>query len=976
MKRAYLVLPLVGLALLGCRDQESPTEPPAPPGPSFALNTEQGAARDDARVLVGQLFPFGTLRTSARLQLEAIASDMAVEPPRVERAKLRALAFIVFTAALHHKGRLLDPSGPPTTLEGVLKLICDISIIAPLPRIREAICPLHPGTISGGDGFIVTVNSSADQIDDFVVSPSQNLVVKIPWGQGDVVLIGSRLQDDIPVQDLYLEASKPKWRVVLLPARDPLPAGTPDDRRFQISTCVDEDLESDVRTPLWKPYLRFLQVHADRSVTVPDPAPPLVERTEACVLADHPPLPDIGAASGPFSRLVSRGVHALRRLASIAASLLTPKPLFAGRNVGLIDVGGVGGFLDGFSDFPLGYVFPDLFIGDGEGGRPALGSSTVVQGGTVSVSSWTVTNVEAQSGRPRPDRPAGGAPGDVALVDHVGDVDVTLPAVRHGYYLSADNTLGEGDVLLTSTSTSRSLLTAGNSASVLGATLTIPTMWPAGPAHVLAVVDDQNQVPEIRPTAGNDANDGETNNIVALSVTVTGGDWDLTIDSLTQEPAQQSQVTVGVVVRNLGASVDAAFHVQLRLDRTSPSPMQGPSGLFLVTGLASEANTTVLQFQATLEPGEWRLTATADFNGVIPETNETNNVAVRDFTHGAAVGGISVIVMDAGTTAPIEGATVSLNASASKQTDNTGRVHFNNLSAGTYVVGVASAGYVAATQSVTVGADQTTVQFAMQVPTATALASGVPLAGVGFTVPLEATVTPAPPLGSIVEFFEGATSLGTALTNEAGTATRSVTLNGVLARQFFTARFTGTTSHGASTSPVAVQEKWQHFDDLASFTAALGAAVPETQDFEGLDLGTTVRAVIGSVLNVTSSFPTLGVFECTTKCLFGAGGDVRLLGNGQYDLVLLPPRNAIAFDLASQDPATGPASIQIFAALTGITIGERNLGADESTPNFFGIILTVPIQRVLVLEGPEVGGSGNEEIGLDNFIIASVPFSP
>ena len=262
------------------------------------------------------------------------------------------------------------------------------------------------------------------------------------------------------------------------------------------------------------------------------------------------------------------------------------------------------------------------------------------------------------------------------------------------------------------------------------------------------------------------------------------------------------------------------------------------------------------------------------------------------------------------------------------------------------------------------------------ISTATGLASGVPLAGVDFTVPLEATVTPAPPAGSVVEFFEGSTLLGAALTNEAGQATRSVTLNGVLARQFFTARFTGTTTHAASTSPVAVQQKWQHFDDPAGFTAALGGAVTESQDFEGLGLGTAVSAIIGSVLNVTSSFPTLGVFECATNCLFGSGGDVRVLGNGQYDLEFLAPRNAIAFDLASQDPATGPVSIQIFAALTGITIGERNLAADESTPNFFGIILTVPIQRVLVLEAPEVGGSGNEEIGLDNFVVASVPFSP
>jgi hypothetical protein len=344
---------------------------------------------------------------------------MTAAPPRTEPAKLRALGLIVFTAALYQHGKLLDPNGsaPPTTLDGALQLICDISIIAPLPKIQEAICSLQPGSIAGGDGFVVLVNSSADLIPDYVVSPSKNLVVKIPPGQGDVVVIGTRLLDGVPVQSVYPEASKPKWRVVLLPTRDPLPAGTPDDRRFQITTCVDEALLSDVRTPYWRPYLRFLQVHADRSVTVPDPAPPLGQIT-GCVLAEHLPLPVISAASGPLSQLAQWGGHLLRRVASTARALLTPKPVFARARAMVIDVGGVGALLDGFSDFPLGYVYPDLYIREAD--APTLSLASVQQGGTVGLSAWKVSNVALRP--PQPPRASvalrapGDAPGDVAPV--------------------------------------------------------------------------------------------------------------------------------------------------------------------------------------------------------------------------------------------------------------------------------------------------------------------------------------------------------------------------------------------------------------------------------------------------------------------------------------------------------------------------------------------------------------------------------
>ncbi|GAH58851.1 unnamed protein product, partial [marine sediment metagenome] len=40
----------------------------------------------------------------------------------------------------------------------------------------------------------------------------------------------------------------------------------------------------------------------------------------------------------------------------------------------------------------------------------------------------------------------------------------------------------------------------------------------------------------------------------------------------------------------------------------------------------------------------------------------------------------------------------------------------------------------------------------------------------------------------------------------------------------------------------------------------------------------------------------------------------------------------------------------------------------ETTPKFFGIIVTGPITSIIINEGLEPEG-GNEEIGLDNFVI-------
>ena len=262
--------------------------------------------------------------------------------------------------------------------------------------------------------------------------------------------------------------------------------------------------------------------------------------------------------------------------------------------------------------------------------------------------------------------------------------------------------------------------------------------------------------------------------------------------------------------------------------------------------------------------------------------------------------------------------------------------------------------------------------------TATSLTSASPLGVVGAPLTLTATVSPAPraPEGPVVEFFDGSTSLGTAPVNTSGVATLA-TSSLSLAQHSLTAQFTGTTSHLASSSSAIAQNMVQRFNTLASFTAALGSATTATQDFSDFANGPfSGPSLIAGVVDVASSFDALEIRDAE-RFLFGLGVTVRQAGNGHYDFTFAEPLTArgMAFDLIAQNPATGPALVVVTAGGGSASLPVSNPDS-EDTPNFIGMIASVEIASVVVNEGPEIGGSGNEEIGLDNFVVAPIPTFP
>jgi hypothetical protein len=259
-------------------------------------------------------------------------------------------------------------------------------------------------------------------------------------------------------------------------------------------------------------------------------------------------------------------------------------------------------------------------------------------------------------------------------------------------------------------------------------------------------------------------------------------------------------------------------------------------------------------------------------------------------------------------------------------------------------------------------------------PTTTILRSEAPLAVFGAPLTLTAAVSSAPPTAEepMVEFLDGTTSLGLATTNGSGVATLTVT-DLSLAPHTLSARFLGTATRFASTSGDVTQHVIRRFDDLASFTAALGGAATQSQDLDGLALGTPIATLIPTVLDIGSTFGTLEVQDCSgSNAVFGFDGATRAAGNGRYDLIFGAARNALAFDVRSQDPATGPAQVEVQTGAGAATFPVSNTSGSESTPTFLGFISSVAFDRILFHEGLEVGGVGNEEVCLDRFLTGSV----
>jgi hypothetical protein len=167
------------------------------------------------------------------------------------------------------------------------------------------------------------------------------------------------------------------------------------------------------------------------------------------------------------------------------------------------------------------------------------------------------------------------------------------------------------------------------------------------------------------------------------------------------------------------------------------------------------------------------------------------------------------------------------------------------------------------------------------------------------------------------------------------------------------------------------------FDNFAAYEAILDGLPLNTQGFEGFAPGDNLDDVeFLPGISVTSNLPEVEAFVSGgNQKLFGFGGSVREQGDAFYDINFSQPYNAIGFNIEGFNPdMPGPAIIDIFFVdQTSASIDIFPTNATESDPIFFGVIADTPIARIRLSEGPEIGGFGNEEVALDDFVIALAP---
>lgn len=205
-----------------------------------------------------------------------------------------------------------------------------------------------------------------------------------------------------------------------------------------------------------------------------------------------------------------------------------------------------------------------------------------------------------------------------------------------GYYLSTNTVLDASDVLL-GNSPGGNL--NGNASSSRYASLTVPSGTAVGTYYVLFVADHLNQVSETN----------ETNNVASTSLRVVQAGVDLVINqnSLSRLVlAPSSSFTAYSNISNQGTTAAASSSVgyYLSTDATlgSSDVLLGfSSGGYLSAGDYGNRS-ALLTIPAATTAGSYYVLFVADHQGVVAETNETNNVAATALTVTAPFNGVLV----------------------------------------------------------------------------------------------------------------------------------------------------------------------------------------------------------------------------------------------------------------------------------------------------------------------------------------------
>jgi subtilisin family serine protease len=224
--------------------------------------------------------------------------------------------------------------------------------------------------------------------------------------------------------------------------------------------------------------------------------------------------------------------------------------------------------------------------------------------------------------------PAGAAGATISVTDKVTNAGgSSAPASSTTFFLSANGTLGTGDILLSGSRSVPSLAAGGVSE---GATdLTIPSTTAVGSYYIIAKADGAAAIVETT----------ETNNTYARLIKIGG---DLAISALTLAASDDwdlilsvSDTTTNQGAESVGASVTRFYLSSNSTLDANDTPLDGGRAVPPLDPGISSAGLTDVTIPAGTPSGLYYIVGKADGDAAVPETSETNNTLARSFYIGS-----------------------------------------------------------------------------------------------------------------------------------------------------------------------------------------------------------------------------------------------------------------------------------------------------------------------------------------------------
>jgi subtilase family serine protease len=223
---------------------------------------------------------------------------------------------------------------------------------------------------------------------------------------------------------------------------------------------------------------------------------------------------------------------------------------------------------------------------------------------------------------------AGAAGGTISVTDTVknqggGDAGVSSTT----FFLSANSTIGAGDVLLAASRDVPALAVGATSAGTT--VLTIPPDTQVGSYYIVAKADGHDAVDETT----------ETNNTSWRAILI-GSDLMVSALTIPGNGAADSTIVVTDTTKNQGGAVAPAsvtrfyLSVNATLD-SGDTLLAGSRDVSSLDPAATSSGSTTVVIPAGIAPGAYYIVAKADADGAVPETSETNNTYARAIQIGS-----------------------------------------------------------------------------------------------------------------------------------------------------------------------------------------------------------------------------------------------------------------------------------------------------------------------------------------------------